>query len=135
MIRFLNELYKLNAHLILSIHIGRNITSTPFVNMGTMQDDDGLGYGSSLPVPSVQEIVRNDAQNIPERYIRNIEDRPESSDICPISDDIPIVDLTLLSEGDEDERKKLDAACQKWGFFQVILLHPRFFLKRMLKTG
>ncbi|KAH6805669.1 hypothetical protein C2S51_030500 [Perilla frutescens var. frutescens] len=88
--------------------------------MGTMQEDEGLGYGSSLPVPSVQEIVRNDAQNIPERYIKNLDERPKASDISSISDDIPVIDLSLLVKGDEDERSKLDAACQKWGFFQII---------------
>ncbi|KAK6136065.1 hypothetical protein DH2020_030170 [Rehmannia glutinosa] len=89
--------------------------------MGTMQEEEGLGFGSSLPVPSVQEIVRNDAKNIPERYIKNLEDRPKSSDnICPVSDDIPIINLSLLAQGDEDERRKLDIACQEWGFFQII---------------
>lgn len=92
-----------------------------FVNMGTLQEDEGLGYGSSLPVPSVQEIVRNDAKNIPERYIKNLEDRPKTFDICPVSEDIPIIDLSLLAKGDEDERRKLDVACQEWGFFQVQL--------------
>ncbi|KAK4480264.1 hypothetical protein RD792_013330 [Penstemon davidsonii] len=88
--------------------------------MGTVNDDEGLGYGSSLPVPSVQEMVKNDAQTIPINYIKNIEDRPKSCEICPISDRIPIIDLSLLTLGDEDERTKLDVACQEWGFFQVI---------------
>lgn len=88
--------------------------------MGTLQEDAGLGYGSSLPVPSVQEIVRNDAHNIPERYIKNLEDRPKTHDIRCISDEIPIIDLSLLAIGNEDERHKLDAACQEWGFFQVM---------------
>ncbi|KAL8552005.1 hypothetical protein ACS0TY_000893 [Phlomoides rotata] len=88
--------------------------------MGSVQEDEGLGYGSSLPVPSVQEIVRNDDKNIPERYVKNVEDRPKRGDISFISEDIPIIDLSLLVKGDEEERKKLDAACQEWGFFQII---------------
>ncbi|XP_057804045.1 protein SRG1-like [Salvia miltiorrhiza] len=91
--------------------------------MGILQEeeDEGLGYGSSLAVPSAQEIVRNDAQNIPERYIKKVEDRPRDSDISTsFSDDIPIVDLSLLAAGDEHERAKLDAASQEWGFFQMI---------------
>lgn len=91
--------------------------------MGTQQEDEGLGYGSSLPVPSVQEIVRNDAKNVPQRYIKSLEDRPKTCDILPISEDIPVIDLSLLAEGDEDEESKLDVACQKWGFFQVTLCH------------
>lgn len=90
-----------------------------FVNMGTLQEDATLGYGSSLPVPSVQEIVQNDAHTIPERYIKNLEDRPKTRDVHSISDEIPIIDLSLLAVGNEDERRKLDAACQEWGFFQV----------------
>lgn len=89
--------------------------------MGTEQEDEGLGYGSSLPVPSVQEIVRKDAKNIPERYVKNIEDRPKTGDVSCISQDIPIIDFSLLVKGDEDERTKLDVACKEWGFFQVIL--------------
>ncbi|XP_075499869.1 protein LATERAL BRANCHING OXIDOREDUCTASE 1-like [Primulina tabacum] len=85
-----------------------------------MQEDEGLGYGSSLPVPSVQEIVRNDPTNIPEKYIKDDEDRPKDSDISHLSLHIPIIDLSLLSDGDEAERRKLDVACKEWGFFQVI---------------
>lgn len=99
--------------------------------MGTLQEDGGLGFGSSLPVPSVQEIVRNDAKNIPERYILNLQDRPIASDICSVSDDIPVIDFSLLAEGDDDERTKLDAACHRWGFFQVMLLQPCCFLKQI----
>ncbi|KAG8380738.1 hypothetical protein BUALT_Bualt06G0047300 [Buddleja alternifolia] len=100
--------------------------------MGTIEkDDEGLGYGSSLPVPSVQEIVRNDAQNIPERYVKNLEDRSKSSDICPVSNDIPIIDVFLLANGDEDERQKLDIACQEWGFFQIVNHGADDALKKM----
>lgn len=98
-----------------------------FLKMGT-QEDEGLGFGSSLPVPSVQEIVRNDARTIPERYILNPQDRPIASDICSVSDDIPVIDLSLLAEGDADERRKLDAACHQWG---LTLLQPCCFLKQI----
>ncbi|CAA2997660.1 SRG1-like [Olea europaea subsp. europaea] len=86
----------------------------------SVHEDNPLGYGSSLPVPSVQEIVRNDAHNVPERYIKNVEDRPLSSEKCSVSLDIPIIDLSLLTNGDEDELRKLDFACKDWGFFQII---------------
>ncbi|KAL1535592.1 hypothetical protein AAHA92_28353 [Salvia divinorum] len=88
--------------------------------MGTLQEGEGLGYGRSLPVPSAQEIERNDPQNIPERYIKHLQDRPKASDVASVSYDIPIIDLSLLAVGDEDERTKLDVACQEWGFFQII---------------
>lgn len=92
--------------------------------MGTIQEVQPTGFGSSLPVPSVQEIVRNDAQDVPHRFIKNIDDRPKSCEVSPISDRIPVIDLSLLSKGDEGERRKLDVACQEWGFFHV---RPSFF--------
>ncbi|XP_039047632.1 protein SRG1-like isoform X1 [Hibiscus syriacus] len=33
---------------------------------------------------------------------------------------IPVVDLSLLLMGNKEELKKLDLACQEWGFFQVV---------------
>ncbi|KAE8702589.1 hypothetical protein F3Y22_tig00110482pilonHSYRG00406 [Hibiscus syriacus] len=56
------------------------------------EEDKGSDWGKSLPVPSVQELVRNDPQSVPEKYIK----------------------------GDEDETRKLDLACKHWGFFQII---------------
>ncbi|KAK4385406.1 putative 2-oxoglutarate-dependent dioxygenase ANS [Sesamum angolense] len=87
-----------------------------------MQQEEGLGNGISSPVKiSVQELVRSDAKNVPERYIRNPDNRPKSSEIRLVSDDdVPVIDFSLLARGDEDERKKLDVACQEWGFFQII---------------
>lgn len=80
--------------------------------------DQGMVWGKSLPVPSVQEMVRNDSQSVPERYIQEHQDRPWGSEFCPASQ-IPVIDLQLLACGDEDERTKLDFACREWGFFQV----------------
>lgn len=86
---------------------------------GVMQEHQELGWGKSLPVPSVQEIVKNDSQSVPERYIQEHKNRPLGSDSCSISSQIPIIDLHLLACGDEDERTKLNFACKEWGFFQV----------------
>ena len=89
-------------------------------NGGKKEDGEGLGWGSSLPVPSVQEMIRNDSKTIPERYIQKHEDRPLDSEICQVSFEIPIINFSLLANGDEEERGKLDFACKEWGFFQVI---------------
>nr|GMC63710.1 protein SRG1 [Ipomoea batatas] len=78
------------------------------------------GWGKSLAVPSVQEIVRKDVKDVPERYIQNEEDRPKASEISLLSSEIPIINLSLLENGDEDELRKLDFASKEWGFFQVI---------------
>ncbi|XWS74938.1 hypothetical protein CRYUN_Cryun01aG0041400 [Craigia yunnanensis] len=84
-----------------------------------IQEDKGLGWGKSLPVQSVQEIVRNDSQSIPERYIQVHKDRPLVAEIFAASLEIPIIDFSLLAKGDEHERRKLDLACKEWGFFQI----------------
>lgn len=87
-----------------------------------VQDYEGLGWGKSLPVPSVQEIVRNDSRCVPDRYIQEYKNRPvDQSEFYPASFEIPVINFSLLVNGDEDELRKLDAACKEWGFFQVYL--------------
>lgn len=84
-----------------------------------VEDSEGLGWGSSLPVPSAQELAKNDSQCVPERYIQKLEDRPLHFETCQVSDEIPVINLTKLANGDEDERRNFDFACKEWGFFQV----------------
>lgn len=78
-------------------------------------------YAPSLPVPNVQEMVRKDPLELPERYTRNHEEMQNSMDNYHLSFEIPVIDLSLLSKGDKAELKKLDLACKDWGFFQVII--------------
>ncbi|KAL8102933.1 protein LATERAL BRANCHING OXIDOREDUCTASE 1-like [Apium graveolens] len=85
-----------------------------------VENSEGLGWGSSLAVPSVQELARNDSQCVPERYIQKLEDRPLHFETSQVSSEIPVINLTKLANGDEDERRNLDLACKEWGFFQVI---------------
>ncbi|KAJ0102249.1 hypothetical protein Patl1_06430 [Pistacia atlantica] len=86
-----------------------------------VQEEEGLGWGKSLPVPSVQEIVRNDSQIVPEKYIQERKDRPTlDSEFSPNSSEIPVINFSLLENGDEDELGKLDIACKEWGFFQKL---------------
>ncbi|XP_038688610.1 protein SRG1-like [Tripterygium wilfordii] len=77
-------------------------------------------YALSIPVPNVQELARNDPLQVPDRYVQKQEDRPQEIDFCYLSSDIPVIDLSLLSNGDEEQLKKLDKACKEWGFFQVV---------------
>ncbi|KAK8611083.1 hypothetical protein V6N13_131147 [Hibiscus sabdariffa] len=88
-------------------------------NMG-IEEEKGSDWGKSLPVPSVQELVRNDPQSVPEKYIQHHQDRPLVHDMASSSFDIPIIDFALLVKGDEHETRKLDLACKHWGFFQII---------------
>ncbi|XP_021825498.1 protein SRG1-like [Prunus avium] len=85
---------------------------------------DARTYGSSLPAPNVQEIVRSDPLLVPERYlIRNEEDLPKCGDHMSqshLSSEVPIIDFSLLSKGHKEELKKLDLACKEWGFFQMV---------------
>ncbi|KAK4836383.1 hypothetical protein QYF36_022257 [Acer negundo] len=84
-----------------------------------VQEDEGLGWGKSLPVPSVQEMVRKDSQSLPERYIQEHNNRPLDSEFSPDLCEIPIINFYLLANGDEEEQRKLDLACKEWGFFQI----------------
>ncbi|XP_062005302.1 protein SRG1-like [Rosa rugosa] len=78
-------------------------------------------HRSPLPVPNVQELVRNDPLQVPKRYIRNEEDMPKEADLCHhLSSEIPIIDVSLLSKGDNEELRKFDLACKEWGFFVMI---------------
>lgn len=72
-------------------------------------------------INEVVEMVRKDPSRIPERYIRSEEDRAKDVEKHAYSAEIPILDLSLLSNGDKEEHKKLDEACKDWGFFQVMM--------------
>ncbi|KAK9289729.1 hypothetical protein L1049_007888 [Liquidambar formosana] len=86
-----------------------------------IEEEDVLTYAGSLPAPNVQELVRRDPSHVPERYLRNKEDMPKKTDTAAhLSSEIPVIDLTLLSKGQEEELKKLNLACKDWGFFQVV---------------
>lgn len=89
------------------------------VEHGGVKVDGVLGWGKSLPVPSVQEMVRNDSKYVPERYIQENENRPIDLAFCSKLSEIPVIDFSLLINGDKDELNKLNFACKEWGFFQV----------------
>lgn len=86
----------------------------------TEQEDDVPTYAPSLQVPSVQEMVMKDPLQVPERYIRNEEEMQKKLDTSHLSSQVPIIDLSLLSKGDEEELVKVDLACKEWGFFKVM---------------
>ncbi|KAL5728080.1 hypothetical protein ACHQM5_001203 [Ranunculus cassubicifolius] len=88
--------------------------------MGDRDSDTNVPtWGTSLPVDNVQEMVKRNPSCVLERYILDHNDRPNLSP-THASSDVPIIDLSLLSNGDEEELKKLDRACIDWGFFQLI---------------
>lgn len=74
--------------------------------------------GGSLPVPSVQELVRQEQlKAVPSRYVRTDQDPIVSDTKIPLQ--IPVVDLDGLVSGDLENTLKFDHACREWGFFQV----------------
>ncbi|XP_021888370.1 protein SRG1-like [Carica papaya] len=85
-----------------------------------MEMEEAPTYAPSIAVLNVQEMVRRDPLHVPQRYIRSEEDRPKLSKPSHLSSQIPIIDLSLLAIGDNEELSKLDLASQSWGFFQVV---------------
>ncbi|KAK8622600.1 hypothetical protein V6N13_117509 [Hibiscus sabdariffa] len=77
--------------------------------------------GSSLLVPSVQELAKQPLSTIPSRYLR-----PEiERDAVPVGGptlEIPVIDMQRLvsEESMGPEIDKLDFACKEWGFFQLV---------------
>lgn len=79
-------------------------------------------HGTSLLVPSVQELAKQPIIEVPERYVRPNQDPPILSNTTSFPG-VPVLDLHKLLSQDEIELEKLDHACKQWGFFQV----PLFF--------
>ncbi|XP_074365082.1 protein LATERAL BRANCHING OXIDOREDUCTASE 1-like isoform X2 [Apium graveolens] len=71
-------------------------------------------------IDCVEEIVKMDPSFIPKRYILTEKDVFKDMELPLLSAEVPVIDMALLSEGQEEELKKLDEACMYWGFFLVI---------------
>uniref|UniRef100_A0A0E0N7B7 Fe2OG dioxygenase domain-containing protein n=1 Tax=Oryza rufipogon TaxID=4529 RepID=A0A0E0N7B7_ORYRU len=75
-------------------------------------------------VDDVQELQRRlcSATTVPERYIRDGDDRPDHAvvDDERAQERIPVIDVGELQRGSEDELDNLRLACEQWGFFQVV---------------
>lgn len=69
-------------------------------------------------VDDVQELQRACVAAVPERYIREGDDRPDGVNVCAHAH-IPVIDVGELPCG-EEELSKLKLACEEWGFFQVV---------------
>ncbi|TVU34684.1 hypothetical protein EJB05_16529 [Eragrostis curvula] len=68
-------------------------------------------------VDDVQELQRTCHATVPERYVRDGEERPDGAKVCDHAQ-IPVVDVGELPR--DDELNKLRLACEEWGFFQVV---------------
>ncbi|KAL6991361.1 hypothetical protein U1Q18_009475, partial [Sarracenia purpurea var. burkii] len=85
--------------------------------------------GTSLLVPSVQELAKRSLNEVPSRYIRPV-DAPITSTLPKV----PIIDMEILLSGDQMELEKLDSACKEWGFFQLINHGVKSSLLKKLKA-
>ncbi|GAU38694.1 hypothetical protein TSUD_54420 [Trifolium subterraneum] len=81
--------------------------------------------GTSLLVPSVQELAKDKILTVPPRYIQS-----QHEELVISKDDsileIPVIDMNnLISlESGSSELYKLHLACKDWGFFQHVLAEP-----------
>lgn len=76
---------------------------------------------TSLLVPSVQELIKENKDVIPPRYIISDQEQLVTPDHLDLPE-IPTISMkSLLSEESMDsELAKLDHACREWGFFQLV---------------
>ncbi|KAJ1292635.1 hypothetical protein BS78_01G005000 [Paspalum vaginatum] len=80
--------------------------------------------GGSLPVPNVQDLAARPADLTPpvlSRYLRDDDGDVDRDDAAAA---VPVVDLARLLDpdlaGQAQEAATLKAACEDWGFFQVV---------------
>lgn len=80
-------------------------------------------FGTSLLVPSVQELAKKPIIEVPEQYLYPNQDPIVLSNTSSLQQ-VPVIDLSKLVCEDATELEKLDQACKEWGFFQVSNITP-----------
>ncbi|XP_060674493.1 protein SRG1-like [Ziziphus jujuba] len=96
---------------------------SPFTEKLKEGDEEVATLVPSSAAANVQEMVRMDPSQVPERYLiidQNQQDMPKIADLSHLSSQIPIIDLSSLTKENKEELIKLDLACKDWGFFQII---------------
>ncbi|KAK7309930.1 hypothetical protein RJT34_07064 [Clitoria ternatea] len=91
-------------------------------------------HGSSLLVPSVQELAKQPITQVPQRYLHPNQDPSFLSHIHSLPQ-VPVIDLHKLLSQDVTELHNLDRACKEWGFFQLINHGVNPSLVESVKTG
>uniref|UniRef100_A0A5B7AEQ9 Fe2OG dioxygenase domain-containing protein n=1 Tax=Davidia involucrata TaxID=16924 RepID=A0A5B7AEQ9_DAVIN len=76
-------------------------------------------------IDDVQELRKAKSMAIPERFVRDMAERPTLATVPKSSSyNIPVIDFSKLLKGSKDEFHseilKLSTSCEEWGFFQVI---------------
>ncbi|XP_061344649.1 protein SRG1-like isoform X1 [Gastrolobium bilobum] len=92
--------------------------------------------GTSLLVPSVQELAKENISTVPPRYIQPQQEHLDIYEADPILD-IPVIDMQLLLsvESGISELAKLHLACKEWGFFQLVNHDVSTSLVEKVKLG
>ncbi|KAG7963594.1 hypothetical protein I3843_09G125700 [Carya illinoinensis] len=93
-------------------------------------------FGSSLPVPCVQELAKDKPNAVPPRYLRPDQDPPFISNSTSLPQ-LPVIDMHLLFSPDfmDSELQKLHFASKEWGFFQLINHGVSSSLLEKVKSG
>ncbi|OWM74096.1 protein SRG1 isoform X2 [Punica granatum] len=83
-------------------------------------------------IDDVQELRKCKPTVIPERFVRDMTERPVTA--CS-AQDVPVINISKLGDG-EKEISRLADACENWGFFQVVDHGIDFdLLERIEKVG
>ncbi|XP_057448038.1 protein SRG1-like [Lotus japonicus] len=91
--------------------------------------------GTSLLVPSVQELAKQHIAEVPKQYLHLNQDPINVVSNTTSSTQVPIVDLKKLLSQDATELQKLHSACKEWGFFQLISHGVNLSLVENVKKG
>ncbi|MCE0480776.1 hypothetical protein HAX54_037884 [Datura stramonium] len=83
-----------------------------------MEENNLARLGGSLPVPSVQELVKGSPEKVPARYLRDDQQLPPP--MIKSDYNIPIINMESLLHEMNWKFNKMDAACRQWGIFQLI---------------
>lgn len=74
-------------------------------------------------IDDVQELRKTKPTTIPERFVRDMIERPTLDIALSLPGNVPIIDLSRLAKDNKDEYQsemlQLTRACEEWGFFQV----------------
>ncbi|KAJ4893343.1 2-oxoglutarate (2OG) and Fe(II)-dependent oxygenase superfamily protein [Raphanus sativus] len=99
------------------------------VNKDNMSDQDktmkGLGEKWPEPIIRVQSLAESNLTTVPDRFIKPPSQRPNETiainhqpETAAIN--IPVIDLSSVLSGNQEDKERISEACREFGFFQVI---------------